>query len=854
MSGFFTLDETNIKNKINKSKTKTQTKIYDCEICGLYKTCITPKMEPTGKGKQSILIIAEAPGKTEDEKGVQLIGQSGNVLRKALKDLEYDLDEDFWKTNAIICRPPKNRDPSNDEIKSCRNKLLATIDKYNPDGIILLGRWAFKSLLGERMIGRLKNISFSDFTGCIIPDQKMGKWIGVLNHPAYLLYARDKNDNSVELIWKKQLRCIIENCSKQFYKHNYESDFLIIKEKKEAIELLNKMIKQKNPIAFDYETTGKKPYRERHRIVTVSVSDGMLGYSFPFFEDDEFIEKWREFIIDEDIAKICHNVQFEQIWTKKIIGEWVENVEWCTMIGSHCLDNKRPNNLKYLVYNNFGVLGYDANIDYFIENVKKGEDKKSANAFNRIDEAPIDELLEYNALDSLFTYKLYEIQKTKLNKNQKNGFKLFMDAHIHLSMIQKNGIKVNEEKMNEQDEMVKEKINIIKENIYNSEELKYWDREEEFNFNSGQQLAYILFDKMKLKGKKTDKGNYKTDVEMLSKINIPIVKNILSYKKWSKVRNTYIAQYKREITNSRIHPFLNMNNVDTYRSSANNPNIQNIYKRDSRMKYIIRSFIVPSPGNKLKEYDYKSLEVCISACYNKDPKLIEYIIDPSTDMHRDMALQIFFRTKDNYLKVERYDAKNAFVFPSFYGSYWKQTAPDLWERAINRPDTTLENLKKNGIRNYADFEEHIKEIDYDFWNNRFSVYNEWKKEEWKKYQKKGCMDSYTGFRYYGPMKKNQVLNYKVQGSAFHCLLWTLIKVQERMRNMKSKIITEIHDAIVIDMCPEEEKRIDYLMWKVGTQEIREYWDWIIVPLEIEAEESKIDGSWANMKSLGYLKY
>jgi uracil-DNA glycosylase len=114
MKGFFSGEE--VVHRVRKTRgskeTSSNIKSMDpCEQCGLYKGCVSPKMEVTGKGGKKILIIAEAPGKTEDEQGIQLIGEAGQILRNCLEELDYNLDRDFWKTNIINCRPPGNRNP-----------------------------------------------------------------------------------------------------------------------------------------------------------------------------------------------------------------------------------------------------------------------------------------------------------------------------------------------------------------------------------------------------------------------------------------------------------------------------------------------------------------------------------------------------------------------------------------------------------------------------------------------------------------------------------------------------------------------------------------------------------------------
>ena len=124
-----------------------------CRSCGLYKTCRSPKMNYTGKGRKKILIVGEAPGRSEDEdwerKGykepTQFIGDAGALFRLKLQPYGLDLDEDFWKINASNCRPPGNRKPTRKELKFCRFMLDKAIRELKPESIWLLGGAAVES-------------------------------------------------------------------------------------------------------------------------------------------------------------------------------------------------------------------------------------------------------------------------------------------------------------------------------------------------------------------------------------------------------------------------------------------------------------------------------------------------------------------------------------------------------------------------------------------------------------------------------------------------------------------------------------------------------------------------------------
>lgn len=827
---------------------ESSNKKLDCETCKLYKGCNTPKMKYSGKGNLKILIIGEAPGKTEDETGIQFIGSSGQLLREIIEELGLDLDEDFWKINAVSCRPPKNRTPSPLEVSCCRSILLDTIKKLQPKVIIPLGKIAMEGLVGYRLTGRLRNISITDWAGENIPDQELNCYICPSWHPSYLI--RQGEDIILKKLLKNHVKKAVElSRNESWYSYNYNSDCFITTDLEEAKGYLKKLSKKKI-LTFDFETTGKKPYKIGHEIYTVSLSDGLFSFAFPFFDNEEFRWLFKDIMVNPKIKKIAHNAKFEMLWYKvrgafnNKESEWPVNVYWDTMLGAHIFHNQKKTNLKYLTYVKLGIAGYDEDIDKFLVSL---DDKEfGANSFNRIKEAPIGKLLFYNALDSLFTYKLYEYQKSNLSEEEIQALFFHMESTASLAKMEYNGINFNEEEAKEISDRISGKMNSIEKTILSLPEMKKWDKDYTFRPSATGDITYLLFDKLKYKvGEKylTPTGKPKGDIESLERFDIPLVKKVLEWRKWQKVSSTYLDGLKRESYNNLIHCFFNLGLVDSFRTSSDSPNLQNIPHRDGDVAFLVRQLFFPSLGNILNEYDYKAVEVCIIACYNKDPNLIKYIKDPSSDLHKDMAALIFMKDRNEVTSQERYLAKNRFVFPTFYGSYWKNTSRNLWEGAL--PET-IKHLKDKGIKNNLNFTAHVEDVEEEFWG-KFSTAYEWMNRVIKDYERKGYIEMYTGFKCYAPLTRNQLINYRVQGTACHCLLWTLNNVTKEMerKKLESKLVLQIHDSILSDTKKEEEDIIDYLIVKYGTQKIREYWEWLIVPLSIEKKRGT--ESWAEME-------
>lgn len=463
------------------------------------------------------------------------------------------------------------------------------------------------------------------------------------------------------------------------------------------------------------------------------------------------------------------------------------------------------------------------------------------------------------------------IPSTNINPRSKDAYRLMHDGILALSRAEQIGFRINRKYVRKQIENLEKKIQLKEKKFKSSKFYKDWDKSTRstININSNTQLSKYLYNTLKLTpADTTNTGQGSTSDSSLAKLNIEELNNLLKIRKLKKAKSTYFEAFLREQTNGILHPFYNLHTVQTYRSSSDSPNFQNIPIRDPEIGPLIRKAIYPRKGNMLAEIDFSSLEVRVAACYHKDPNMLNYL-RTGHDMHGDVAMQIFglkkFNDKIKGYKTLRKATKNSFVFPQFYGDYYGNNAKGFCENWLDLPQSKWtkgmgievgkyhisDYLLRKNIRSFNSFGAHLKHIQDDFWNNRFPVYRDWKDATWELYLKYGYVPLKTGFVCSGLLEKNQVNNWPIQGSGFHCELWSLIQLdfQMRVRQLNTRIISQIHDSIILDIVPDEYEEVIKLALEITTEQLPNEWDWIITPLEVDVEVCDVDKSWSTKEEI-----
>jgi len=734
------------------------------------------------------------------------------------------------------------------------------IIELKPKTIWLMGGASLESFY----LGEFRKFALNRWRGLTIPDQRFKAHICPSFHPSYI--TRDPKNTHLNAVFKRDIKSACSVINKELPKR-LDHSVRRIYDFNDLVKTLNSIDKiSPEYLSFDYETTGLKPYRPGHRIATIGLCyEAGYGVAFPyqyrnFWKDDQLrqIRKlWRNILRNQAIHKIAHNIKFEEVWSSEIMGVQVANWYWDTMIAAHILDNRdKFTSLNFQVYSQFGEYPYDQNIKRFLKGKK--------NKFNRIDDAPLDELLEYNGLDAIWSYYLSPHQEELYGQRGEmlvEAYDFFHRSAVAFSRIERRGINTDVEYLlsqsNQQhDGKLDLEIANLSETLLHGKDAELFKRKsgKQLDLDSTQDLGLLFYDYLKYPPIKTEKGNYTVDKFALEKIRLPFVKDLLRLRKVQKTRD-YILLFLRETYEGVMHPFFNLHLVKTFRSSSSDPNFQNVPKRDQEARMVTRRAIKPSPGRRLLASDFSGVEVGISCCYHQDPNMIKYVNDDTTDMHRDSAGDIFMLPENEVQKWIRFHAKNGWVFPMFYGSWYGECSKNLWK--VSKDLKTVsgkplrEHMRDKKIITFQAFENHCRKAENIFWNERFPIYKKWKEEICKQYVRYGYIETFLGFQFIGYMTRNECTNYPIQGTAFHCLLWTLINLELKalQYDWQTELIGQIHDEMINDTEPNEMELVMSTIDQVGTKDIAVEFPWINVNLKIEHEASPIDGNWYELEEV-----
>ena len=526
----------------------------------------------------------------------------------------------------------------------------------------------------------------------------------------------------------------------------------------------------------------------KYRIISISIYNSETNKVYYIKSNDKgFFEFLKKVFEDESIEKYGYELSYIYILLKQI-GISINNIKYDIVVSAYIID---PSIGKYQID---GLIEQYLKLSvssYLAQNGINEENSKQMTLFDSTENQKED--ISYkNALYVYAIGKMSEILTQKL-KEQKE-LELFetidMPTIEVLANMQWNGMKVNENDLIEFGKQLKEGINILTQEIY---ELAG----EEFNINSPKQLGEILFDKMNLPIIKKTKSGYSTAEDVLEKLKkeSPIIEKIIDYRQLAKLNSTYVEGMRPFINpkTGRIHSFFHQTITATGRISSTEPNLQNIPTRIELGKRLRKVFI-PEEGYVYIDADYSQIELRVLAHMSEDAHMIE-AFEKGEDIHKQAASKVLHKPIEEVTKEERSNAK-AVNFGIVYGisDFGLGEQLGIGRKAAKAYiDQYLEEY--SGIKKYMeDIVETAKLKGYA--QTQFGR---------RRYIQELKSNNYM-VREFG---KRAAMNTPIQGTAADIMKIAMIKVynQIKEKNLKSKIVLQVHDEMMIEAPIEEKEQI-----------------------------------------------
>ena len=531
----------------------------------------------------------------------------------------------------------------------------------------------------------------------------------------------------------------------------------------------------------------------------------ILGVSFTnesgtCFIKGEDVSNYRE-LFENDIKKSTYDVKKCLILLNKL-GIKLNNCNYDTMIASYLLDYKMDDDITTLM-NDLGI-----DIKSYEDTYGTLKRRKNVELEESINQCNLKSNFIYNT-KSDFLLKIDEYRETKLFSE------IEMPLAFVLADMELTGIRVDKDYLLKLKEELEVKIKQWEQDIYK-------DAGCTFNISSPKQLGEVLFVKLELpypKKRKKDETNYSTSKDILDKISPyhSIVNKVLEYRMLTKLYANYVVGLLDKIKeDGKVHTIFNQCLTRTGRLSSTEPNLQNIPIRSDYSRLIRKAFI-PEDNSIIMSSDYSQIELRVFASLSNATNLINAFIEDK-DIHAKTASDIFKVDIKDVTKDMRRTAK-AVNFGILYGISSFGLSEDL-KIDVGSAKKFIDNYLETypGISDYMDKEkkEAYKNGYVTTIMNRRRVINELKSSNY--------MVRNTGER--------MALNTPIQGSAADILKKAMVDLYSEMtkRNLKSKILIQVHDELVLNVYKDELEEVKELVRDKMENVIK-----LSVPLKVDIE-------------------
>lgn len=866
--GFFAIEER--VGKKNPARVVSATSVAmlhrtECKSCPLnHAKCRSPKIAPLGDEEASIYMLGTAPNEAADDTDRPMAGEEFRIIKRAMPREAFARARfnNIIRTHPGMKAKPEQcwdkeqelydvREPTFVEIECCRPSIVRDIEETRPTAIFTFGGPALRWVAGETHAnlwqGRRIPVRVGNHECWLYPFQspidfmRERRWDGYVgdNEKAFSFYLKRAcrevlgEDVASPVIHSKEralanIECIDgANGSRDLRR---VEDFLFGTAVKEEFN------------GYDIETNALRPYNQTAKLLSFSVSASekhtiSVGVEHPGAlwsktQRQDLMDMLKEYLKHEGPAKAVHQLAFEMEWMAVFFGASVLRAGYWEDTISQA----------YIINETQGLLSLDSlTMQYFGFNIK------SLSGVNRknLENTPLGEVLPYNGLDAKYHLALCIEQMDVLReRHQMKQYEHQLARIPALVLSQIEGVPINQTEVREYRREFDAEIAEANKVLASLPKVRnFRDKKgEPYSPTNPQHLAQLLTQSGH-KLAKTEKGGDATDVKNLSKLmdKEPVIAATIKHRKASKVLGTYIDAVTPGaptlFEDGRVHPIISTTTVDTWRTSSEDPNIQNWPKRNENAK--IRKVVGGKAGWKVVSFDYAGIQARNVGMESRDKRLIKYFLE-DYDVHSDWLEKMnkicpewvpLNAHKDKGIwKAARNGIKNQFVFPTFFGARPSEKmclGIAAFGRVVPKP-------------------KQMAEMQEWFFDEFPDIYG-WHQRLHRDYDRLGYVTGCSGHRRHAPVAHNQIINAPIQADEAIIVLSSHIALSERNHRLYQPMM-EIHDDLTF-FWPTKE--IDERAEVVIEEMTKVRYDWINpIPLEIEMS---VGDDWASQKEVGKFK-
>lgn len=526
-------------------------------------------------------------------------------------------------------------------------------------------------------------------------------------------------------------------------------------------------------------------------------------------------------LLDESVLKDAHNGKYD-IMVLKRAGLPVEGLAADTMIAAY-LVGQNSTSLKDLAFTQLGVQMVP--IEELIG--KRGKNQLT------MDLVPIETSAAYAGADVAVTERLWHHFIPRL---EADGL-LYLFEQVEMPLVpvladmELTGVALDIPWLQKLSTIIYEKVGELQGKVYQ-------EAGHEFNINSSQQLGVVLFDQLKLPGRKRTQTGYSTDRDVLDSLRTlhPIVDYVIELRQLVKLKNTYIDALPPLVRadTGRVHTHFNQSVAATGRLSSSSPNLQNIPIRTEIGRDVRKAFVADNSGphrlfneeSLLLSADYSQIELRLLADMAREERLIK-AFESGLDIHAATAAEVM-------------------------GIPIEQVDPDSRRLAKTINFGVLYGMGSYGLARDSNLThaEAAKFIEL-YWS-RYPAVRSFMEGTLREGRELGYVRTLLGRRRYMPelqsrnvgirqQAERMAINAPVQGTAADIIKIAMnnLYAEMRARKLRSKMLLQVHDELLFEVPRSELGTIAALVKSVMEGAIN-----LVVPLVAEV---KAGTNWGEMQ-------